>query len=408
MFLRGCLVAGVPLLLVWLPLLAHRSVAPVWGGYSLAYLVALVAGATAIVALALAVGAACRRTKSLFPAIGLALVVVASGLLAALAEVVLTHRLRSEDAFAAYAAWGHERSMLFAFEAQPNHEWENAGARYSTDRFGFRSHARGPWDATARTRIFTVGESSVFGYGLNDDETWPHRLEGRLRERLGDPSLVVVNAGNNGHTSLQTMFRFYTKVVPQKPTHVIAYVGPNDVYASEPGALLITKDILYSRSIVEYWAAEAAGKNPYVRSLLFYGLQRALPALSPVARREIPAVTQPVIYGQAQADDIAARYAQNIRMLCRMARADGIEPIVVTYMHDLPAAVPFPPLALRTMNARLRAFAAEDGIRLVDVEAALGRLPERARYFFDDHYHPSRDGAELIAATLADAWPSSP
>ena len=104
----------------------------------------------------------------------------------AVTEVFLTFRLRREDAFSEYAAWGHKRSLLFAFEATPNHRWTNAGATYTTDRFGFRTHVRGPWDATARTRIFTLGESSVFGYGLNDDETWPHLLEEKLRSRVGD------------------------------------------------------------------------------------------------------------------------------------------------------------------------------------------------------------------------------
>lgn len=125
---------------------------------------------------------------------------------------------------------------------------------------------RGPWDASAGPRIFTLGESSVSGYGLNDDATRPHLLEAKLRTRLGDPSLTVVNAGNNGHTSLQTLFRFYTKVVPLKPTHVILYLGLNDVYGSGPDRLLISEEILFSGSVAQYWAAETRGKNLYSRS----------------------------------------------------------------------------------------------------------------------------------------------
>jgi lysophospholipase L1-like esterase len=49
-----------------------------------------------------------------------------------------------------------------------------------------------------------------------------------------------VNAGNNGFTSIQTSSRFYTKVLPLRPTHVILYLGPNDIYATGPDRLLIT------------------------------------------------------------------------------------------------------------------------------------------------------------------------
>ena len=49
-----------------------------------------------------------------------------------------------------------------------------------------------------------------------------------------------MNAGNNGFTSIQTSSRFYTKVLPLRPTHVILYLGPNDIYATGPDRLLIT------------------------------------------------------------------------------------------------------------------------------------------------------------------------
>ncbi len=407
LFARGALVAAVPLLLLFLPLFVHRSADPVVGPYGRGYLTALVVGAAAVVAVTLLVGWACRRARSLFPAFALVLAVAGVVVAGLVAELALTTRLRREDAFAEYRAWGHKRSLLFAFEAAPNNRWTNVGATYSTDAHGFRTHVRGPWDA-ATTRIFTVGESSVFGYGLNDDETWPHLLEEQLRAKLGDPSLAVVNAGNNGHTSIQTLFRFYAKVVPEKPTHVIVYLGPNDIYGSGPDKLLITEDILFSGSVAEYWAAETAGTNLYARSLLFYALQRAVPALAPRTRRAalVPA-DAPVgsVWGQPEADAIAGRFIANVRTLCLVARAHGIEPVLVTFMHDLPAGVPFPPLALRTANARLRALAAERQVKLFDMEEALRAVSDaKDGYFFADHYHPSRKGAALIATTIADAW----
>src|SRR5262249_29336952 len=113
----------------------------------------------------------------------------------------------------------------------------------------------GPWENDGGPRIFTLGESSVFGYGLNDDQTWSHLLEQKLRDRLADPTLDVVNGGNNGHTSLQSLFRFYVRVLPHKPTSVVLYFGPNDLYGTGPDRLMISEKILFSGSVAQFWAA---------------------------------------------------------------------------------------------------------------------------------------------------------
>ncbi len=285
-FARAYAVAAVPLVLLFLPLLAHRSDSPAILGFSRDYAVFLALTAVGIALLSLLVAAVCARTHTLLPAFSFLVGLLAFVGACLVVEAVLTYRLRLEDAFAEYSAWGHKRSLLSAFEATPNHTWTNAGATYTTDRLGFRTHlGDGPVEGgTGRTRIFTLGESSVFGYGLNDDETWPHLLEGRLRQQLDDPSLLVVNAGNNGHTSLQTLLRFYTKVLPLAPSHVVLYLGPNDIYGTGPDRLLISEEILFSDSVAQYWDSTTRGLNPYARSLLFYVVQQRVPALAAIMR----------------------------------------------------------------------------------------------------------------------------
>jgi lysophospholipase L1-like esterase len=318
--------------------------------------------------------------------------------------MVLTYRLRLTDAFAQYREWGHRRSLLFAFEAGPDHRWTVAGATYTTDHHGFRTHVRGPWDASTGSRIFTLGESSVFGYGLNDDETWPHVLEGALRERRDDPALVVVNAGNSGHTSLQTLLRFYLKVLPLRPTHVVLYLGPNDVYAGRPDKLMITEDVLFSGSLTEWWAATTRGKNVYSRTLLFHVASLYLPSLAPKTRPLTPARQPGKRYGEREAEEIAAGLVENVRTICLVSRAHGIEPVLVTFIHALTGDAPFPPMALRRVNERLRAFAASEDVRLIDVDAAFQAVADKPSLFFTDRYHPNPRGAAFIAATIADAW----
>ena len=213
-FARGCLIAAAPVALLYLPLLVHRSEQPLWAGFSRTYLLFLAGAAAAALVVIGLVGLACRRARGSEPALAFVLSVVALVAACAVVEMVLTYRLRLADAFAQYREWGHERSLMFGFEATPNHRWTNAGATYSTDRFGFRTHTRGPWEAVAGLRIFTLGESSVFGYGLDDDETWPHVLEDMLRSRRSDPSLMVSNPSRTDPTLVPAGRQSYYVLAP--------------------------------------------------------------------------------------------------------------------------------------------------------------------------------------------------
>jgi len=409
-FLRGYVVAAIPSTLLFLPLLAHRSADPVLLTFSTSYVAFLAVVALAATVLPLIIAAACRRSQSASPAYSFVLGLVALVVSCSFVEMILTYRLRLEDAFAQYAKWGHKRSLLFAFEATPNHKWVDAGATYTTNRLGFRTHLGGDsWEKGGGTRIFTLGESSVFGYGLNDDETWPHLLETKLRTSLDRRPLDVINAGNNGHTSLQTLFRFYTKVLPLEPSHVILYLGPNDVYGTGPDRLLITEDILFSGSVAQFWAAETRGQNPYARSLLFYVLQRSVPPL----QRIVPEAADPASADgprpnetpdqelQRLSDTIGRAYIENVGTICRLARGKGIEPVLVTFMHNMRGRLR---IMLEHNNELLRKLASEEKIALIDVARAFESSAAKGSYFFADQYHPNRKGAKFIASTVAGEW----
>lgn len=409
---KGYVVAAIPLFLLLLPLLTHRSPNPAILTFSGPYFAFLAIAALAVALLPLIIAAACLRSRSASPAYAFVLGLCALVVGCLLVEMLLTYRLRGEDAFSQYAEWGHKRSLLFAFEATPNHKWVNVGATYTTDHFGFRTHLSGDsWEKSAGTRIFTLGESSVFGYGLNDDETWPHLLETKLRASVDGRSLDVINAGNNGHTSLQTLFRFYTKVLPLRPSHVILYLGPNDLYGSGPDRLLISEEILFSGSVAQFWAAETRGQNPYARSLLFYVVQQRIPPLQRIMRGPERADT-PSADGprdnetpdqelQRLTDTIGNAYIENIRTICLIARSKGIEPVLVTFMHDMQYR---PQLLLNHNNALLRKLASDEGIALIDVAGAFEPSTDKSSYFFGDRYHPNRKGAEFIASTIAREW----
>mgnify|MGYP003693704545 CR=1 FL=1 len=178
---------------------------------------------------------------------------------------------------------------------------------------------------------------------------------------------------------------------------MILYLGPNDIYATGPDRLLITENILFNGSLTDYWAAETRGKNPYSQSLLFYVLQRAVPALALRATRPAAAAGTGTIWGQKEVDEIGQHFLENVRTICLIARAHGIEPVLATFMQDMPPGVPFPHGPSATTTISCAHSPPSKKVPLIDLEAALRSVPAKDDYFFADRYHPSRRGAEFIA-----------
>ncbi len=78
-----------------------------------------------------------------------------------------------------------------------------------------------------RTRILVLGDSQTFGFYLEENETWPARLEGRLREAGAD--VEVVNAGVGGW-SIESETRFLLeRALALEPDQVVVGFCANDI-----------------------------------------------------------------------------------------------------------------------------------------------------------------------------------
>ncbi len=82
--------------------------------------------------------------------------------------------------------------------------------------------------------ILAFGDSLLAGYGLNDGESYPARLEQALRAR--GVNARIVNAGVSGDTTAAGLERldFTLKSQTEKPELVIISLGGNDMLRSLP------------------------------------------------------------------------------------------------------------------------------------------------------------------------------
>ncbi len=390
-----------------LPMLApfadHISERPVWGPYSQAYAFFLAALGVVGVSAAAVVTWLVRRV-SRGRQLAFALMLVGLPVLSLLvAEAWLG--LAGRDAFAWYRMWGHVRSPFFGYEASANHQWKVAGATYTTDSNAFRGRTAPRVLPDSEFLIVAMGGSAVFGYGLNDDETWPVRLERLLRERFGS-SVTVLNAGCNGHNTLQQLFRAYVRVLPLKPDVVIHYGAINDVRTDAEVDQLIPfpAELVEARSTRDYLRLKNAGHGFYIENSLL--LNQVGARLGLLSSDFLVPRFRGASAGEGRDTEFtktSAAYLRNLDTLRLLCEREGTKFLPVTFVADVAQLrSPYDRGVERFVRA-LREDARERQLPLIDLAPAFERVSTKSDLFFQDHYHPNHIGAAFIAEHVANA-----
>ncbi len=407
-FLKSFYTLAALLTLPLLPLFAHSSLNHQILQYSYKYF-ALVAGsclALLMLALVLARYAARHRRPALITNLCISLVSVYTCLL--LTEVALRQTIYN-DVFEQYHSWGNTRKNIFGFAAKVNHKWTLAGATAHTDQLGFRVHLQNhDWINSAKPRYFTLGGSSTFGFGLNDDQTWPHFLQNELGS-----SIELINAANNGYNSLQTYLRVYLQLLQLNPHTLIFYQNINDIrlYPKEPGEIMMSEEILFSSSLVDYLNKGSAGqKNYYQRTILGNMLSYQLGVYLLDSEKQVrqklgqdlkpvsPDPNDPLVQQILQVN--GGIYRRNIVSLMDLCKRHGIRLVFATFLHDAEHFQPAEGFYLDHYNQILRETTTAEGFPLVDLAERFKDLPNKTAYFQRDAYHPSAQGAQWIAGQL--------
>jgi lysophospholipase L1-like esterase len=249
-------------------------------------------------------------------------------------------------------------------------------------------------------RVIAVGNSSTFGWGVSDAETYPAQLETLLAAAFPGRRVEVMNAGIPGFSSFQGRRLIADELLPLSSDYVILSFGFND------SRLAASSDSAFARERARPIArlARAAGRLETYRRLA--GVIRGARSgdrLSPAAEeRTGPRV--PV-----------AEYAANMRAMIAAVRAASARPILLAmaipqeYRDALVAvaretSAPIletrPYLLARVEDADLRARRADAFARHADawrgVPPGIWRSPAYA-----DATHPSGLGHALIAEWVA-------
>ncbi len=203
----------------------------------------------------------------------------------------------------------------------------------------------------ARGAVVCLGDSTTFGWGVEEDEAWP----ARLGAALGEPT---VNGGVPGHSTHQGLATLDTALDLAPSRVVLAWLVRDAELAAAPDRV----------------RAAAPSRAP---DLALVSLLRSLrPAPPPVAG------TTP----RVPAED----YLANLREVVSRVRAAGAEPRVLAFpMLDPP-------------RAHLRALE----VLATDVPVLTPSFPASA-FFPEDPIHLTAEGNAALATLVAD-WLRSP
>ncbi len=285
-------------------------------------------------------------------------------------------------------------------------------------------------DLSADTfRIFTLGGSTTFSLKLPYEETYPKKLETKLRNSYPGTNIQIQNAACDWYSTQHSIIRFLFRVRLYKPDVIIVMHGINDLLRSFAPEAYTRPGDDFQPDYSHYLGALAdigRDADPYFPFQTLILPQKISELKSAVAEKMQPA---PPTQGWRPDDEAAAVsyfkslpiFEKNLRTLIEIAKLYSVKVVLLTqpniYRSDLNPkeleSLYFASWHMRDKNNRYPDVASlEKGMRLyndvilkvaretntpaVDLEPA---IPKTSGYFFDD-VHPKEPAAEIEAELI--------
>jgi lysophospholipase L1-like esterase len=113
------------------------------------------------------------------------------------------------------------------YELKPNRRWAFLGTQVSTNSLGFRDREFAREKAPRALRVVGIGDSIMWGWGIEERDTYLRRLEGSLRAALDRP-VEVLNLAVPTYNALQEAAVLKRHGMPLAPDLVIVGYTMND------------------------------------------------------------------------------------------------------------------------------------------------------------------------------------
>ncbi len=273
------------------------------------------------------------------------------------------------------------------------------GGHVTVNAAGFRDRNRGP---KTRPRLLALGDSSVYGFGVDDAEVFTAHLE-------ADLGVEVINGGVPGYSSFQSINLLRGRGLAFDPD--VLLVG--NLWSDNNFDSFVDRELL-----ADYagWIESPASRlrHRLQASALFRGLDWHLRV-----SRQINAAQTVGWQAGSTAPRTGKRrvsildYATNLTHFCAImhARDGGVVFLMLPNREDISGRAPSP--AWGPYRRAMREVAKACGAPLVDGPRAFTASGRSADVLFRDQMHPTAAGHTLLAAAVAatlstENWPATP
>lgn len=265
----------------------------------------------------------------------------------------------------------------------------------STNSLGFRGTREAPVDKPAgRLRVFVVGDSSTFGLGVRDAQTYSQVLERTLSRRLGQ-EVEVINSGCPGHTSFQGLTLLQRHGLPRRPDLVIW------AYNNDP-----CLDTAREKDRVAHDPRVVALQRLLYQSDLYLLLRRVVLDVAYGVRaehyRKVYPSEQQGWVRRIPFDD----YRRYLRRFVQLSREAGAEILFVRMPLNRPETER-QPIYLTSFDDRYRDYltrwCGQQGLPHVNFEERFNQPYDPDNFLPRHLFHPSVRGHQMIGEGLAEA-----
>lgn len=230
-------------------------------------------------------------------------------------------------------------------------------------------------------RVFSLGDSYTWGFGVGDNETYAAQLEEMSQGRL-----EVINGGTPGWGTFQFRVRLERWLDELEPEVVVVFLNTADIlrqpYANPDREREFLRRSAFRNNIRRFSKIITVS----VRLLERYRLQRQNRQVANAVPMGNAGGVRPELYARLLEAD-----TQRLEEMVAMTRARGASFVLVAWPQQIPETDAF--------MAAMRAFAEAQDIQYVDMSATLGENSYDAYTLPSDH-HPSAFGHRLIAERL--------
>lgn len=276
---------------------------------------------------------------------------------------------------------------------------------------GLRGHEpRSEADGDKGLRIVCLGDSFTFGWGVEDDETFPVLVEEKLAGQVDVP-VDVINCGLPGYNTYQELQLYRKLMSPLKPDYVVVAWYMNDLDPlsfGTTGTLAPLDHPLAGTALLDYWSRNLSRKLIGLPKFEFVGFDQE----AAMERKKVYDANTMSIW-QDSSTEVARPFVESnladMTALLDAIEADGAKPIVLIFptvgqMDDLKKArAEGPPEAYQDLRAkRVRALrdvadlAAARGVPHMDLLDSY--MDSKVRpYGAIDLTHPSQVGQQIAA-----------